>query len=419
MGGPGGFPRENLPKNKGLQRSIAYLGHYRNLAIVAYIALIVATLSQLAVPQLIQGIFEQIFRGYGAQTQLANPLVANFLSAEQKTALNVTINDAERALITAAIVIVVFAITRGIFAFIQTYASERTSQGIAFDFRNQIFAKVQRLSFSYHDQNQTGQLMIRATDDVEKLRLFLGQGLLLAVQALILVVGAFGLLFATNARLTLVVLPILPVALVLFFIFGGVSASLFGKVQMYLSKMNTLLQENLAGIKVVKAFAKENYEQKRFEQSTAELMEQQLKVSRAFSILFPFVFLIAQIGQVAILYFGGRQIISNELTLAEYQKFSLYLIYIFFPIGQLGFIIQLMAQAAASASRIYEILDAKNEVSDKPNAIDLPQVQGNIEFKDVTFKYFGRWHCSARRAAAKPRLSTCSRASMIRAAGKS
>jgi ATP-binding cassette, subfamily B, multidrug efflux pump len=389
MGGPGGFPRENLPKNKGLQRSIAYLGHYRNLAIVAYIALIVATLSQLAVPQLIQGIFEQIFRGYGAQTQLANPLVANFLSAEQKTALNVTINDAERALITAAIVIVVFAITRGIFAFIQTYASERTSQGIAFDFRNQIFAKVQRLSFSYHDQNQTGQLMIRATDDVEKLRLFLGQGLLLAVQALILVVGAFGLLFATNARLTLVVLPILPVALVLFFIFGGVSASLFGKVQMYLSKMNTLLQENLAGIKVVKAFAKENYEQKRFEQSTAELMEQQLKVSRAFSILFPFVFLIAQIGQVAILYFGGRQIISNELTLAEYQKFSLYLIYIFFPIGQLGFIIQLMAQAAASASRIYEILDAKNEVSDKPNAIDLPQVQGNIEFKDVTFKYFG------------------------------
>jgi len=388
MGGPG-MRQENLPKNKGLQRSIAYLGHYRNTALAAYAALIVATLSQLAVPQLLQGIFEQIGKGYGAQVQLTNPLIANFLTQARKDELAGTINSAESALVVSAIVIVLFAVTRGIFAFIQTYMSERTSQGIAFDFRNQIFAKVQRLSFSYHDQNQTGQLMIRATDDVEKLRLFLGQGLLMAVQSLILVVGALAILFFTNAKLTLVVLPILPVALVLFFIFGGLSSSLFIKVQMRLSRMNTILQENLTGIKVVKAFAKEKHEVKRFEDSTSELMVQSLKVSRIFSILFPVVFLIAQIGQVAIFYFGGRQIVTNELSLAEYQKFALYLIYIFFPIGQLGFIISLMAQAAASASRIFEILDAKNEVSDKPNAQDLPEVQGEIEFKNVTFKYFG------------------------------
>jgi len=204
MGGPGMRP-QNLPKNKGLQRSVAYLGHHRNTALAAYAALIVATLSQLAVPQLLQTIFEQIAKGYAAQLQLSLGI--------QKDTAAATINSAESALITAAIVIVIFAITRGIFAFIQTYMSERTSQGIAFDFRNQIFAKVQRLSFSYHDQNQTGQLMIRATDDVEKLRLFLGQGLLMAVQSLILVVGALAILFFTNAKLTLVVLPILPVAL--------------------------------------------------------------------------------------------------------------------------------------------------------------------------------------------------------------
>jgi ATP-binding cassette subfamily B protein len=388
MGGPG-MRRENLPKNKGLQRSIAYLGHYRNTALAAYGALIIATLSQLAVPQLLQGIFEQIGKGYAAQVQLSNPLIANLLSAQRKDELTGIINSAESALVISALVIVLFAILRGVFAFIQTYMSERTSQGIAFDFRNQIFAKVQRLSFSYHDQNQTGQLMIRATDDVEKLRLFLGQGLLIAVQSLILVVGALGILFFTNAKLTLVVLPILPVALVLFFVFGGLSASLFGKVQMRLSRMNTVLQENLSGIKVVKAFATEKYEQGRFETSTSELMTQQLAVSRIFSILFPFVFLIAQIGQVAIFYFGGRQIVTNELSLAEYQKFSLYLIYVFFPIGQLGFIISLMAQAAASASRIFEILDAKNEVADKPDAKDLPEVQGEVEFRNVTFKYFG------------------------------
>lgn len=388
-GGRPGMPRENLPKNKGLQRSIAYLGNYRNTAIMAYGALLIATLSQLAVPQLIQGMFENIGKGYGAQQALTNPLISAFLNQPQKDKFAGDINAAEAALISAAIVIVLFAITRGIFAFIQTYMSEVTSQGVAFDFRNQLFSKVQRLSFTYHDQNQTGQLMIRATDDVEKVRLFIGQGLLQAIQALILVVGTLIILFLTNAKLTLVILPILPIALVLFFGFGGASFALFGKIQMRLSAMNTILQENLAGIRVVKAFAKEPVEQKKFENAATGLMEQQLAVSRIFSILFPFIFLIAQLGQTAILYFGGRQIVANELSLAEYQKFSLYLIYIFFPIGQLGFIISLMAQASASASRIFEILDTKNDVADKPGAVDLPQVQGHVEFKDVTFRYFG------------------------------
>ncbi len=385
-GGPGGFPRENVPKNKGLQRSIGYLGRYRNTAIAAYGALIIATLAQLAVPQLIQNIIDNIIKGFAAQAQLATPLAA--IPGNKDRLLGV-VDTAQSALVAAGLFIVLFAVVRGIFGFIQTYMSERTSQGVAFDFRNEIFAKVQRLSFTYHDQNQTGQLMIRATDDVEKVRLFIGQGLLQAVGALVLVVSALALLFLTNAKLTLVVLPILPVAMVLFFIFGGISASLFGTVQFALSKLNTLLQENLAGIKVVKAFAKEPYESKRFDASAADLMAKQINISRVFSILFPLIFTIAQLGQAAILYFGGRQIVSNELTVSQYNTFSLYLIYLFIPIGQLGFIISLMAQASASAARVFEILDAKNDVTDKPDAVDLPQVQGHVEFKNVTFRYFG------------------------------
>jgi ATP-binding cassette subfamily B protein len=266
--------------------------------------------------------------------------------------------------------------------------AEKTSQGLAFDMRNEIFAKVQRLSFSYYDRNQTGQLMIRATDDVERVRLFIAQGLVLAAQAFLLLIAALIILFLTNWQLTLWILPLLPIALVLFMVFGAISQPLFGEIQRRLSALNTILQENLAGIRVVKAFTREPYEVQRFDSAATSLMEQQLKVSRTFSFLFPLIFLIAQIGQAVVLYFGGRQIVGGTLDLGEYQKFSLYLIYVFFPLGQLGFIISLMAQAGASAGRIFEILDAKSEITDKPDAIVLPPIHGQVEFRDVSFRYF-------------------------------
>ncbi len=277
---------------------------------------------------------------------------------------------------------------RGVFAFGQNFMSQALSENIAFDLRNDLFSKIQRLSFSYHDKNRTGQLMIRATDDVERLRVFIGQGLLLALQALILLAGTLIILLLTNARLTLVVLPILPLALLIFMGFGAIAQPLFVEVQKRLGRVNTTLQENLAGLKVVKAFTSEAREEKRFHDSIDHLLEQRVKVSRIFSFLFPFIFLIANLGQAAVLYFGGRQIINGTLTLGEWQKFSLYLIYVFIPMGQLGFIISLMAQAGASAERIFEILDTKNDVENKPGAVDVSTVEGRVEFRDVTFRYF-------------------------------
>ncbi|MEP7199678.1 MAG: ABC transporter ATP-binding protein, partial [Chloroflexota bacterium] len=303
-------------------------------------------------------------------------------------ALQADQSGATAALVTAMVGVLGFAALRALFAFGQLYNAERISQNVAFDFRNELFAKIQRLSFSYHDKNQTGQLMIRATDDVEKVRLFIGQGLVLALQAVVLLVGTLIVLWFTNVSLTLVVLPILPIAVIFFMVFGAVAQPLFMRVQMKVSALNTVLQENVAGLKVVKAFAREPQEQTRFTQSANELLAQQLQVSRTMSLLFPFMFLLANVGQSVVLYFGGRQIIETTLTLGEWQKFSLYLVYVFFPLGQLGFIISLMAQAAASAQRIFEILDTKNEVEDKAGAANLQDVKGNVQFDDVTFRYF-------------------------------
>jgi ATP-binding cassette subfamily B multidrug efflux pump len=383
----------------GLLRAIRYLRYHRRSVLMAYGALVIATLAQLAVPQLVQNMIDAITRGALANQILSitAPLPAlqevaqNLAATAAGTTLDqlrISQSTAESVLITAALIIIAFAAMRGVFSFVQAYMAETTSQGVAFDFRNEIFAKIQRLSFSYHDRNQTGQLMIRATDDVEKVRLFIAQGLVLAAQAFLLLGATLIILLLTNWRLTLSIIWVLPIALVLFMIFGAISQPLFVQVQIRLSRLNTILQENLAGIKVVKAFARERHEQSRFNDAALDLYRQQLKISRTFSFLFPIVFLTAQIGQAVILYAGGSQIVEGTLQLGQYQSFSLYLIYVFFPVGQLGFIISLMAQASASAGRIFEILDAQSDVTDKPDAVDLPPIQGQVTFKDVSFRYF-------------------------------
>jgi ATP-binding cassette subfamily B protein len=378
---------------KNLGRAIRYLGHYRGVTALAYVALFLSTAAQLMVPQMVQNILDSVTQGMAAQQLAQAPaetqqaMLAQYGMTEAQ--FQATLANPLGPLYWSIALILLFALIRGLFSFAQSYMSEKAGQSVAFDFRNVLFAKIQRLSFSYHDRNRTGQLMVRATDDVEKLRLFIGQGLLMTVQAVVLLVGALVMLLLTNFRLTLVILPILPVAVVMFMIFGVVTQPLFVKVQAKLSALNTVLQENLAGIKVVKSFAMEPREEERFAVVATELMDQQIHVQRILSFLFPVVFLIANLGQAAVLYFGGQQIINNTLTIGEWQKFSLYLLFVFFPLGQLGFIISQMSQAAASANRVYEIIDAKNDVVDKPGAVPLPLVEGRVRFDDVSFRYFG------------------------------
>ena len=381
---------------KALGRAIRYLGKYRGLAYLPYFFLFISTMAMLMVPRMVRNIIDSVTQGVAAKAIVPQmeriptgvlPQILSQLGMTEEQLLNSYAN-AERMLINAGIAILIFAIVRGLFAFLQTFYAERNSQSVAFDFRNELFAKLQGLSFSYHDRTQTGQLMVRATDDVEKVRLFIGQGLLMTAGAFILLTGTLIILFTTNVRLTLVVLPVLPIALVLFMIFGALSGPLFMQVQIRLDRLNNTLQENLAGIKVIKAFTREKSEQVKFEHAADDLMKQQLVVSRVFSFLFPLVILVATLGQTAIMYFGGRQIIYGTLTLGEWQEFSLYLVYVFVPMAQLGFIISQMSQASASAGRIFEILDTESEVKDQPGAVELPKVQGDVRFENVTFRYF-------------------------------
>lgn len=394
---------------KGIGRAVRYLTNYKSQALLPYIFLIIATLSQLAVPRMVRNVIDAVTSGYVADQILQglDQMPANLVGAalprileatghpatltleQLKAQLQADLTNAPQALITALLSILLFAILRGLFAFLQAYWAEKNSQAVAYDLRNDLYAKIQNLSFSYHDKNQTGQLMIRATDDVEKVRLFIGQGLLQLVGALILLVGTVIILFTSNASLAWTAMPILPVAIITFIIFATLAQPMFTKVQQKLSHLNTVLQENLAGIKVIKAFTREKQQQAKFKNAADETMNQQIAVSRLFTFMFPFIFLVANLGQAAILYLGGQQIIAGTLSLGAWQEFSIYLMYLFFPIMMFGMIVTQMGQAGASAERIFEILDAKSDIVEKPGAVKLPQVKGDVRFEDVTFRYFG------------------------------
>ena len=207
--------------NAAIVRAAKYMWRYRWQASLPYIFLLVATLSVLAVPRMVRNVIDAVTNGVMAKTLVerlpaipspihyqALPQILDFLKLpatmtfDQLMAHLTAKNPGRpRALLQAGIAIVIFAILRGIFSFLQAYWAERNSQSVAFDLRNDLFAKIQRLSFSYHDRNQTGQLMVRATDDIEKVRMFIGQGLLQLAGSLVLLVGTLIIIFSTNARL--------------------------------------------------------------------------------------------------------------------------------------------------------------------------------------------------------------------------
>jgi ATP-binding cassette subfamily B protein len=294
-----------------------------------------------------------------------------------------------RVIIWGALGLVGVALVRGVFNFTQGYWSEKASQNVAFDVRNALFDQIQSLSFSYHDRAQTGQLMTRLTSDVEMVRQFTGMGLFQFINALIMILGSAVLMLMLDWRLALVALATIPVMLVLIGRFMMVVRPLFEKVQARLGKLNTVLQENLAGVRVVKAFAREPFEAGRFQETNQAYLRTNLETVRAFAANFPLIFLIFNLGTLGIVWIGGNMVISGRLSLGELAAFITYLAFIIFPMMMIGMLSAMIARAGASARRIFEILDAQSEVSDSPDAVPLPPIEGRVAFEDVSFRYLG------------------------------
>ncbi len=285
--------------------------------------------------------------------------------------------------------LVAAAVFGGIASFLQGYFSARASHGVAFDMRNTIFDKLQRLSFAYHDRTQSGQLITRVTSDVDLVREFVGGGLVQAVSAIVLLVGAVVLLLTLDVRLSLIALAIVPLTLGVLLLFVRKLGPMFRDFQARLAALNTVLQENVAGVRVVRAFARERYEIERFDRANRSLLNQGLEVRRVVSNAFPLLFSVGTIGVGIVTWGGSVRIINGTLTVGELVAFTSYLFLLLQPLFVLGFGAQQIARSSASAERLFEILDAPEDVTEKPDAVVLDRLTGSIDFDSVHFRYPG------------------------------
>ncbi|MBD2199761.1 MULTISPECIES: ABC transporter ATP-binding protein [Calothrix] len=284
---------------------------------------------------------------------------------------------------------VVAAIARGLFNFGQSYWAEAASQGVAYDLRNKIFSKIQNLSFSYHDRSQTSQLLTRVTSDIEQIRTFIGTSLIQVIGAVVTLVSIAVVLLIMNWQLALITLTVVPISGWLMARFITRNQKLFGQVQEQLGNLNAILQENLLGIRVVKAFVRESAEKSRYTALNDSLVKANMKTIDAIHNTFPFIFLLSNLVTLAVFAYGGAQVINNNFSIGELVAFNSYLVLILQPILLIGFAAPAIASAAASAQRVYEVVDAAVEIRDRADAVEFDTCSGRITFENVSFRYPG------------------------------
>ena len=343
-----------------LLRSLRFVRAYRRSAGLGVLAVLASAAADLVSPQLLRRIIDD-----GIATSTMRPIYVG------------------------AAGLVGVAIVGGFASFLQGYFTAQATHGSAFSMRNAIFDKLQRLSFGYHDRAQTGQLITRVTSDVDQVRDFLGGGLVQAVSAVVMLTGAMVLLLRMNVSLALLSFAVIPATVAVLALFVRRLGPMFKANQQKLAALNTVLQENVAGARVVRAFARETFETERYDVANRDLLAQGLKVRRTVANAFPLLFSLGSIGVGLVTWVGATQIIDGTLTVGELVAFTGYLFLLLQPLFVLGFGAQQIARASASADRLFEILDSPIEVTEKPDAPDIPPLTGVVEFRGVHLRYPG------------------------------
>lgn len=286
-----------------------------------------------------------------------------------------------------ALGIIALSIISGVFTFGQQYLTEYTAQKTIYDIRNRLFDHIQRLSFSYHDEAETGQLISRATADVQALSRFLGHGITHVVTDTLVFLGVLIICLRMNWHLALVSLSTSPLLVVAVFKFGGTIRPLYTAVQNQLGDMTTAIQQNLMGIRVVKAFAREDHEIEKFDKQSYGLYERNMAAARVSAKYMPFMDYMTAVATTLILWYGGTQVIHGALKLGELLAFNAYLLMLIGRVRMAGWIVNMTQNATAAADRVFEILDTHPEAHLKDGSKALATCTGCVEFRNVSFAY--------------------------------
>ena len=295
---------------------------------------------------------------------------------------------ANRAYLASGVLLVLLlSLGRGVMVFLQSYFTETVAQGIAYDQRNQLYQKLQRLSFSYYDRAETGQLLARATSDVELIRRITGRGLLQMVSASVTAIGTAAVLISINPLLAAVSLAAMPLYVWVVQRYARQMRPLTTAAQNQLGKLTARLEQSLKGLAVVRAFAQERAEEQRFWQDNTVLYQANLKMVHMDATRQPLIRLLADFSTVLLLWAGGYFVMSGKLTIGELVAFNAYLVNLVQPLRRFGTLASALSSSIAGADRVFEILDLPEEVQQAPDAEPLPEIQGHVQFSNVSFGY--------------------------------
>ncbi len=341
-----------------LKRLLRYLTRYWFFLVLALLAMTINRVLAMAVPELSQ------------------------------RAIDVAIEQRRLGLLAfLALSIVGVTTLTGVFHFAQEYSLQYAAQKAIYDIRNAMYDHLQRLPFSFYDRSQTGQLVARATGDIDSLRRFYSFGMLNFISSTFIFVAVFVLCMMKSWKLALLALSVMP--------FIGYSGARFGRIvrprfmslRQKFADVTIAIQENVTGARVVRTFARQDYEIEKFTGQVRGLLKLNLGLARLWASYFPFMDFMSTLGMILVLGFGGWQIMKGQLTLGEFVAFNMYLMMLMMPVRMLGFIINTSQEAIASGQRIFEILDTKSEVEESANAEPLPPIKGRITFENVSFGY--------------------------------
>ncbi len=295
----------------------------------------------------------------------------------------------ERYLMIAALVILGLGLVRALLSFVQTYLGAWIAQHISFDLRNRLYNHIQHLSFSYHDRTQTGQLISRCIEDVSSIQQFTGSGLVELIQIFLLLIGVTILLFLLNPKLAAIaLLPMIPL-LFMTIRFGERVGDMFYAIDQAVGSLSSRLQENVVGVHVVRAFAREHYEIGRFDETNRDVYETRIHIYREWARIMPTSHFLVGLSTILILWFGGNMVLRGEMTLGEMVAFNSYLIMIAEPARQLVWLVNIAGEAGAGLKRSFDVLDQPSEIESPPDAVVLPSISGRVEFQNVNFRYKG------------------------------
>lgn len=347
-------------------RIIRYVSGSWHLFLISVVCMVVSVLVTVQIPFLTKDAIDNIL-----------PLLTN----------EVTVELGKSRLLVLSVEIVGLTIIVGILHFVQRYANTYFSQKVVYNIRNDVFAALQSQSFAFYDKVHTGQLLTKVTTDIDRIRGFLGWQLTFLINSMLLLAATLYSMFAMHLKLTMLLLLLMPLLFLAFYYFAKKIRPFFQQMREQYGTLTSVLHENITGIRVVRAFAREDFERRRFKTENDEYFKTTLASVRIRAFFIPLIAFLIGLGTVVIFWYGGTEAINGTLTIGALVAFNAYMAMLVMPMRFLGFFVSGYQLTVAAGDRVFGIMDTEPEIKEIPNAVTLPKLQGLVRFDNVSFRY--------------------------------